>query len=228
MRLKTFEQMCVLRAQQSASDMNLNPESITSMSLFKRMAALGLLTTDSQEGLTTRIENAAVDHTLFQTVISDLDLFDLPDFRDEMWMPEYIKRGGKLENGVQLEKAYVNGVMLKQDAGRIAHTFNMLSDKIAIVVDVVDCVTSARPYSIPVTFMRFKSGALTRLTRNTAWIPKQDSLEGRNHLDGMKNSEGRRLSEMIFIDTKPGRGAAGRNGLHHDIIRALNHTDWVQ
>lgn len=84
------------------------------------------------------------------------------------------------------------------------------------------------PYSIPVTFKRFKNGALTRITRNTAWQGRNDRFNGDIQSLDVKQSEADRLSEIIFVDTKPGRRATGRDGLYADILTALSHHGRVR
>jgi hypothetical protein len=130
-------------------------------------------------------------------------------------------------DGVSYEKGYVWGIMLAPNAIRVTSAFNMLSDKISMVVDAVKGVPRGRhPYSIPVTFNRFDCGALTQLTRATAWQGEKDmKFELENF--GLA-SELKRLSVVVFIDPRPGRSARGRNGLYDDILKALEWKGQVR
>ena len=98
----------------------------------------------------------------------------------------------------------------------------MLSNKIAIVVDVVAKVKLAEEYaySIPVTFTRYKSGVLSRSTRAYAW-QSRESHEFDVKEQGIDVLEAARVSHVVFIDPCPGRKARSKQGLFPDVMRAL-------
>jgi hypothetical protein len=218
-----FEEACTLRGNQTPADLQLNRESFKSMPYFKSMAQAGLITADSQEGRVCKFKGVAINHFLYQDVLRDLHM----SYKEDLWKPEYAKRGGVLGDGMTMEKAYVRGFMLKAQAYKVTYAFNMMSDKIAMVVDAAEDVQFANiEYSIPVTFQRFDCGALTRLTRAWAWQGERD-LEFQLEEFGLED-EMERLSMVVFIDTRPGRHARGKNGLYADIMKALEHDGEVR
>jgi hypothetical protein len=211
----------------------LNEESFASCVIFKDMAKKGMLTTNSQEGCVDSVKDGHVDAALYREVLEELR----PTMEDEMsmrenkrwskeqiniWDEEYKRRGGRYVDGVVYEKAYLWGLMLCDHARKVADAFNMLSNKIAMVVDVVDEVTllNEHAYSIPVTFTRFNSGVLSRFTRAYAWQSRESHvLDVEEH--GLAASEADRLSHIVFIDPSPGRKARSKQGLYVDVMKAL-------
>jgi hypothetical protein len=219
-----FEEACTLRGSQTPADMKLNYESYKSIPYFKSMAKAGLLTTDSQEGRVHKFKGEAIDNFLHYDVRRDLHMS-----KDDLWQPEYARRGGELGDGMTMEKAYVTGFMLKAHAERVTYAFNMMSDKLAVVVDVArDVQFSDIEYSIPVTFKRFDCGALTRLTRAWTWQGERDMERELELADLGLEDEMERLSMVLFLDTRAGRRAKKKNGLYADIMKALEHDGEVR
>ena len=240
----TFEQACANRSRETPTDLKLNPESIDSLEIFRAMARARLLTLDSQEGHTYKIKGSPIDDDLFQEVVQHFSPPEMGTISKDTWAKidaEYRRRGGAIGDGMRYEKAYVWGFMLKEDAGRIAHAFNMLSDKIAMVVTAVE--GDPPVYSIPVTFNRFTVSSssnhrstntkhqtdqhLIRLTRITSIIGEGDVRQNLEEL-GIKKREMSRVTVVVFMDPKPGRRAKGHNGLYADIFAALGHKGMVR
>jgi hypothetical protein len=225
-----FEQACVSRQDDTVQDLMLNVESHASLDIFKAMAKMGLLTTNSQEGQIIQVFKKPIDNSLFSRVSYDLPMTEeendmnqwAPKERVDIWIEEYKRRGGICEDGIKYEKAYLLGLMLHDRAQKVTSAFNMLSNKIAMVVDTVTEVDDANAYFIPVTFIRFKSGALSRQTQTYAWQGNychEFDLE----CQGIDPSEEDRLSNVVFIDPSPGRKACSKKGLYADVVRALMH-----
>lgn len=134
---------------------------------------------------------------------------------------EYENHGGIFDDGTEYEKAYLHGLMLHNDAKTVVDTFNMLSNKIAMVVNAVD-TWQEDEYSIPVTFTRFKSGILSRKTRAWAW----ETLEMHEFDVKCQNiitSDMSDISHIVFIDPCPGRKARSKKGLYPDVLQALKY-----
>lgn len=227
---RTFEGACAARAR-GEDGPALNPESVKSGGAFRDMAARGLLTFDSQEGIVRQLSAACVDPRLYQRVVLELpeppgarerSPLSVPARQMKVWADEYARRGGTFERGVRAEKAYVAGFMLRGRARAAADEFNMTTDKLAFVRDGVECVgDSSAAYRIPVTFDRLASGRLVCHTSLDTWDDARWAADHAEVVGGLLPGEAARVAQVVFVDPKPGRHARSPDGLHADILAAL-------
>jgi len=149
----------------------------------------------------------------------DSDDENIFESRDDMYLDEYESRGGVCDNGTKYEKAWLDGVMLRDHALKVVNAVNK-SGTMAFVVDILDN-DCANAYRIPVEFTKFDHGAETTTTHVQTW-KSFDQFEFEVEMDyELDLSEIERMSNVLFIDVKPGRKARGKKGLYDVIMKAL-------
>jgi hypothetical protein len=141
-------------AEESKSDTgHLNPESIGSLPLFKRMWQLGYLTNDSQEGLIEYADDCPVDALLWSKTCTQLKPFprgEGPQFIETKWKPwikkinevyaklfsQKHKNAKAFYSGIQMkERSYVTGLLHQSLVNLFINLFNESSYVAFVPID---------------------------------------------------------------------------------------------
>jgi hypothetical protein len=219
--------------------LRLNDESEASMAVFRRMAGLGFLTMNSQEG---RREDPP------ERLPTDASMYNKSLKKRKGHEKEYIKLGGKYRKNkeaqsMMTERAYVEGLMSQDLAELFIHYINK-TDKIGFIFN---------KGVIPVTYsysnMRSNTTVVKRLPHEVPWATSQRLVNLKPSLAELVDAQPtwtdadlnqipllahlkrarkklakydpRSIDYVVCIDPRHGRLGAADDGLFTDVLRSL-------
>lgn len=201
----------------------INKETVPSLPNLARMARLGLLTFDSQEGRICGKSMFPLNKEKWEKAGERIDgeRDDAPPLESrlpERWRRRmrdiYAELGGSWGRGSLMERAYVEGFAEPCLAENLVQSFNMYSDMTAWIV-----LESKESIGIPVTWTTFDKigGRRAETWLHTTFTRKLiKAIKAESGLDADEPA-----SLVVFMDPKVGRKARSKGGLHEKILNAL-------